>query len=162
MSLLGKDEVFHTWIWGLSAILPHRSSPALSGCTVNVGGQPFSGQGLRVVPKPHLCYFGCVLGAIVCWNVKLQPNLRSWALWTTFSSRVSLYFAMFASLARQPDLRRVLDPGFFHLRIMKVTVLSEKCSRNYFCNLAQIYVLPQFCLWYKILLCQKACKKNIP
>ncbi len=37
------QQVFHTWIWGSSAIPPCRSSPVLSGWMVNVGGQPFLG-----------------------------------------------------------------------------------------------------------------------
>ena len=37
------QQVFHTWIWGSSAILPCRSSQVPSGWMVNVGGQPFSG-----------------------------------------------------------------------------------------------------------------------
>ncbi len=35
------QQVFHTWIWGSSAIPPCRSSPVLLGWMVNVGGQPF-------------------------------------------------------------------------------------------------------------------------
>ncbi len=37
------ERVFHTWIWGSSAIPPCRSSTVLSGWMVNVGGQPFLG-----------------------------------------------------------------------------------------------------------------------
>ncbi len=75
------QQVFHTWIWGSSAIPPCRSSPVLSGWMVNVGGQPFLGlsrdaqlglsQGWPfknshgVVVKPLLCYFSCVLRVIV-------------------------------------------------------------------------------------------------
>uniref|UniRef100_A0A3B3ZI44 Uncharacterized protein n=1 Tax=Periophthalmus magnuspinnatus TaxID=409849 RepID=A0A3B3ZI44_9GOBI len=36
------QQVFHTWIWGSSAVPPCRSAPVLSGWMVNVGGHPFS------------------------------------------------------------------------------------------------------------------------
>ena len=85
------QQVFHTWIWGSSAILPCRSSPVPSGWMVNVGGQPFSGlsrdaqlglghglagpvkNGHRVVPKPLLCYFSCVLRVIVLLEGEPSP-----------------------------------------------------------------------------------------
>ena len=35
------------------------------------------------------------LGLLSCWKVKLCPSLRSWALCSRFSSRISLYFAPF-------------------------------------------------------------------
>ncbi len=46
------QQVFHTWIWGSSAIPPCRSSPVLSGWMVNVGGQPFLGLS-RDLPSGH-------------------------------------------------------------------------------------------------------------
>ncbi len=108
------QQVFHTWIWGSSAIPPCRSSPVLSGWMVNVGGQPFLGlsrdaqlglsQGSgwaiqeqsRVVVKPLLRYFSCVLRVIVLLEGKpsAQSEVLS-TLWRRFSSRISLYLAAF-------------------------------------------------------------------
>ncbi len=92
------QQVFHTWIWGSSAIPPCRSSPVLSGWMVNVGGQPFLGlsrdaqlglsQGSGwpfknshgVVVKPLLRYFICVLRVIVLLEGK--PSAQSEVLST--------------------------------------------------------------------------------
>ncbi len=92
------QQVFHTWIWGSSAIPPCRSSPVLSGWMVNVGGQPFLGlsrdaqlglsQGSAgpfknshgVVVKPLLRYFSCVLRVIVLLEGK--PSAQSEVLST--------------------------------------------------------------------------------
>ncbi len=92
------QQVFHTWIWGSSAIPPCRSSPVLSGWMVNVGGQPFLGlsrdaqlglsQGSGwpfknspgVVVKPLLRYFSCVLRVIVLLEGK--PSAQSEVLST--------------------------------------------------------------------------------
>ncbi len=92
------QQVFHTWIWGSSAIPPCRSSPVLSGWMVNVGGQPFLGlsrdaqlglsQALAgpfknshgVVVKPLLRYFSCVLRVIVLLEGK--PSAHSEVLST--------------------------------------------------------------------------------
>ena len=49
----------------------------------------------RLVPKPLLCCLGCVLKVIVLLESEPRPSLRSWALWSRFSSRISLYFAPF-------------------------------------------------------------------
>ncbi len=76
------QQVFHTWIWGSSAIPPCRSSPVLSGWMVNVGGQPFlglsrdaqlglsQGSGWAIQEQSRSCceatlYFSCVLRVIV-------------------------------------------------------------------------------------------------
>ncbi len=91
------QQVFHTWIWGSSAIPPCRSSPVLSGWMVNVGGQPFLGlsrdaqlglsqgsgwaiQSHGVVVKPLLRYFSCVLRIIVLLEGK--PSAQSEVLST--------------------------------------------------------------------------------
>ncbi len=108
------QQVFHTWIWGSSAIPPCRSSPVLSGWMVNVGGQPFLGSlqrcsigfksGLwlghsRTVTEllwsHSFVILAVCLGSLSCWKVNLRPSLRSWALWRRFSSRISLYLAAF-------------------------------------------------------------------
>ncbi len=93
-------QVFHTWIWGSSAIPPCRSSPVLSGWMVNVGGQPFlglsrdaqlglsQGSGWDIQEQSRSC---CEATP----KVNLRPSLRSWALWRRFSSRISLYLAAF-------------------------------------------------------------------
>lgn len=44
----------------------------------------------RAVTKPLLRFLGFVLG-VIDWKMDLWPSLRSWALWTRFSSRISLY-----------------------------------------------------------------------
>ncbi len=87
------QQVFHTWIWGSSAIPPCRSSPVLSGWMANVGGQPFLGlsRDVRaltgpfknshgVVVKPLLRYFSCVLRVIVLLEGK--PSAQSEVLST--------------------------------------------------------------------------------
>ncbi len=108
------QQVFHTWIWGSSAIPPCRSSPVLSGWMVNVGGQPFlglsrdaqlglsQGSGWVIQEQSRSCceatsfvILAVCLGSLSCWKVNLRPSLRSWALWRRFSSRISLYLAAF-------------------------------------------------------------------
>ncbi len=108
------QQVFHTWIWGSSAIPPCRSSPVLSGWMVNVGGQPFlglsrdaqlglsQGSGWAIQEQSRSCceatlfvILAVCLGSLSCWKVNLRPSLRSWALWRRFSSRISLYLAAF-------------------------------------------------------------------
>ncbi len=97
------QQVFHTWIWGSSAIPPCRSSPVLSGWMVNIGGQPFlwslqrcsigfkSGLWLghsRTVTEllwsHYFVILAVCLGSLSCWKVNLRPSLRSWALWRRF------------------------------------------------------------------------------
>ncbi len=106
------QQVFHTWIWGSSAIPPCRSSPVLSGWMVNVGGQPFFLQRCSIGFKSGLwpghsrtvtellwshsfVILAVCLGSLSCWKVNLRPSLRSWALWRRFSSRISLYLTAF-------------------------------------------------------------------
>ncbi len=96
------QQVFHTWIWGSSAIPPCRSSPVLSGWMVNFGGQPFLGlqrcsigfkSGLwlghsRTVTEllwsHSFVILAVCLGSLSCWKVNLRASLRSWALWRGF------------------------------------------------------------------------------
>ena len=50
----------------------------------------------RDLSRSHSCIVLAVcLGSLSCWMVNLRPRLRSWALWSRFSSRISLYFAPF-------------------------------------------------------------------
>ena len=73
----------------------------------------------RVVPKSLLHCLGCVS----CWKVNLRPSPRSWALWTRFSLRISLYIALFSfpstltspsvpSAEKHPDSMMLLPPCF--------------------------------------------------
>ncbi len=93
------QQVFHTWIWGSSAIPPCRSSPVLSGWMVNVGGQPFLGlsrdaqlglsQGhsrtvTELLWSHSFVILAVCLGSLSWWKVNLRPSLRSWALWRRF------------------------------------------------------------------------------
>ena len=109
-----KQQAWHTCIWGVSPILLCRSSQGLSGWMGSVAAQLFSGlsrdvrlgsslvQALaeplkdiqRLVLKPLLRLAVC-LGLLSCWKVNLRPSLWSCALWSRFSSRISLYFAPF-------------------------------------------------------------------
>ena len=100
-------------IWGVSPILLCRSSQALSGWRGRVPAQLFSGlsrdvrlgsspgsgwatQGHWDLSQSHSCVvLAACLGSLSCWMVKLRTNLRSWALWSRFSWRISLYFAPF-------------------------------------------------------------------
>ncbi len=92
------QQVFHTWIWGSSAIPPCRSSPVLSGWMVNVGGQPFlglsrdaqlglsQGSGWAIQEQSRSCceatpsLFSCVLRVIVLLEGK--PSAQSEVLST--------------------------------------------------------------------------------
>ena len=50
----------------------------------------------RDLSRSHSCVVLAVcLGSLSCSKVNLCPSLRSWALWSRFSSRMSLYFAPF-------------------------------------------------------------------
>ena len=50
----------------------------------------------RDLSQIHSCVILAVwLGSLSCWKVNLHPIMRSWALWSRFSSRISLYFALF-------------------------------------------------------------------
>ncbi len=87
------QQVFHTWIWGSSAIPPCRSSPVLSGWMVNVGGQPFlglsrdaqlglshgSGWAIQELVTELLWSHSFVilavcLGSLSCWKINLRPR----------------------------------------------------------------------------------------
>ena len=98
--------------WGVSPILLCRSSEALSGWMGSVAPQLFSilyrdvrsdsGRWLghsrtsRDLYRSHYCVvLSMCLGSLFCWKVNFYPNLRSWVLWSRFSSRISLYFAPF-------------------------------------------------------------------
>jgi hypothetical protein len=50
----------------------------------------------RDLSRSHSCVVLVVcLGSLSCWKVNLNPSLRSWGLWSRFSSRISLYFSPF-------------------------------------------------------------------
>jgi hypothetical protein len=42
----------------------------------------------------HCVVLAVCLGSLSCWKVNLHPSLRSWVLWSRFSSRISLYFSL--------------------------------------------------------------------
>ena len=107
-------QTWYSWIWGISPILLCRSSQALSGWMGSVGTQLFSGlsrhvrsgsspgsgwatQGhSQICPWSHSSIVLAVcFGSLSCWKVNLRPSLRSWALWSRFSSSFSLYSAPF-------------------------------------------------------------------
>ena len=46
-------------------------------------------------PEATPALLAVCLGPLSCWKVNLRPSLRSWALSSRFSSRISLYFAPF-------------------------------------------------------------------
>lgn len=50
----------------------------------------------RVIPKPLLHSLAVCLRSWSCWKVNLRPSLRSLALWTRFSFRISPWFAPFS------------------------------------------------------------------
>ena len=112
-----------SWVWhyklgtpGFGEFLPFvlcRSSQALSGWMGSVAAQLFSGlssdirsgsspgsgwatQGHWDLSRSHSCVVLTVcLESLSCWKVNLRPSLRSWGLWSRFSSGISLYFAPF-------------------------------------------------------------------
>ena len=50
----------------------------------------------RYLSRSHSCVvLDVCLGSLSCWKVNLHPSLRSWVLWSRFSSRISMYFAPF-------------------------------------------------------------------
>ena len=50
----------------------------------------------RDLSRSHSCMVLAVcLAMLSCWKVDLCPSLRSWVLWSRFSSNISLYFAPF-------------------------------------------------------------------
>ena len=135
------QHVFHTWIWGSSAILPCRSSPVPSGWMVTVGGQPFSGlsrdaqlglgqgsgwasqEGSQLFRSHSFVILAVCLGSLSCWKVNLWPSLRSRALWKRFSSRISLYLAAFifpsiVPAAEQHPHSMMLPPPCFTVGIV--------------------------------------------
>ena len=101
-----------TCIWGVSPILLCRSSQALSGwecrctaifrslqrCLIEFKSGLWLGHSrtFRDLSRSHSCVVLSVYsGSLSCWTVNLRPSLRSWALWRSFSSRISQYFAPF-------------------------------------------------------------------
>ena len=112
-------QAWHTCVWGISLIVLCRSSQALSGWMGSVAAQLFSGlsrdvwlgsspgsgwdtQGhSQTCPESHSCVvLAMCLGFLSWWKMNLHPSLRSWALWSRFSSKISLHFAplIFASI----------------------------------------------------------------
>ncbi len=102
------QQVFHTWIWGSSAIPPCRSSPvqswwttifrSLQRCSIGFKSGLWLGHSRTVTEllwSHSFVILAVCLGSLSCWKVNLWPNLRSWALWRRFSSRISLYLAAF-------------------------------------------------------------------
>ena len=97
----------HTCIWGVSPILLCRSFQALSGwigsvaaqlcsCLSRVVSSGSSSGTFRDLSRNHSCVVLAVcLGSLSCWKVNLRPSLRSWVLWSRFSSRISWYIAPF-------------------------------------------------------------------
>ena len=102
-------QAWHTCIWGISRIPLCRSFQALSGWMGSITAQLISGlsrdvrlgssPGLRLghsrklVSKPLLRCLGCVLRVIVV--MEGEPSPQSEVL-SRFSSRISLYFALFS------------------------------------------------------------------
>ena len=103
-------QAWHTCIWEVSPIPLCRSFQALSGwmgsVTASSGSRWVQVRALvgplkdsqKHVPKPPLRCLGCVLRVVVLLEGKPSPPV--WALWSRFSSRISLYFALliFASI----------------------------------------------------------------
>ena len=101
-------QAWHTCIWGVSPIL----RPALSGWMGSVAAQLFSGLNQvralagplkdiqRHLPRSYSCIVLTLCLVLSCWKVNIRPSLRSWAIWSRFSSSISLYFAplLFASI----------------------------------------------------------------
>ena len=96
-------------IWAVSPILLCIYSQALSGWMVSIDAQLFSGlsrdvrsclspgsgwatQGHSVTCPVVTPALSVCLGSLSCWKLNLRPSL---ALWSMFSSRISLYFALF-------------------------------------------------------------------
>ncbi len=65
---------------------------------VQLGSSPGSGCATRGLSQsfPSCVVLTVCLGSLSCWKVNLRPGLRSWVLWTRFSLRISLYFALFS------------------------------------------------------------------
>jgi hypothetical protein len=76
--------------WGVSLHSYFQVSPEIFGqFQVQALAGPLNDI-RRLVPKPLLRCLGCVLRVVVLLEGEPSPSLRSWALWSRFSSRISL------------------------------------------------------------------------
>ncbi len=101
-------QAWPTYFWAVSPILLCRTSQAPSGWMGSFSAQPFSGLSRDVQSgsslgsgwaiQGHSQSLSCThsfatlavcLGSLSCWKLNLHPSLRSRALWSTFSSRIS-------------------------------------------------------------------------
>ena len=111
-------QAWHTCIWvSLFISLSHSSLQILSS-SVRLDGEHRCTAIFRSLQKCLIGFksglwlghsrtfrnlslsYSCVvlavcLGLLSCWKVNLHPSLRSWTLWSRFSSRISLYIAPF-------------------------------------------------------------------
>ena len=104
-------QAWHSCTWGVSPILLCRYSKTLPGWMGSVAAQLFSGlsrdvrsgsspgsgwatHGHSFLSRSHSYIFLTVcLWSLSCWKENLC--MMSWSLWSRFSSRISLYFALF-------------------------------------------------------------------
>ena len=100
-------QAWHTCSWGVSHILLCRSSQdcpctaifrSFQRCSTGFKSGLWLGHARTFwdLSWSQSCVVLAVwLGSLSCWKVNLHPSLRSWALWSRFPSRNSLYFAPF-------------------------------------------------------------------
>jgi hypothetical protein len=111
-AILGMTtQARHNCIWVASPILLCRSSQTMSGweccctaifrslqrCSIRFKSGLWLGHSMtfRDLSWSHSCVFLAVcLGSLSCWKVNLHPSLRSWDLWSRFSSRISVLFSV--------------------------------------------------------------------
>jgi hypothetical protein len=101
----------------------------------------------RLVPKPLLHRLHCVLRVVVGWKLNLYPSLRSWALWSRFSSRISLHFAPF------------IFPSILTSHPVPATEKSRRITRT--CTTSMHWPTGKCLHWYFQLVPDRVCNTNI-
>ena len=107
-STFGSDYSLEaSWVWryrlgtpAFGEFLPLFSVDPLKLCQVGWGALLGHSRTFRDLSRsPYCIVLDVCLGSLSCWvvvlTVNLRLSLRSWALWSRFSSRISLYFSLF-------------------------------------------------------------------
>ena len=161
-------SALHIWIWGLCPILPCRFTQALSSWMGSVGERQSSSLSTDSQWDWSLGFgwghsrtftflfwshssvaLALCLGSLSCWNVNLQHSLRSFALWSRFSSRIYLYLAPFivpSILTRLPVLATEKHPPSMMLPARCFTVgmvLNGWWAVLRFCQMQHFTFMPK-------------------
>ena len=91
LSVLGYDTSFAHLDLGFNWVIGYKSRLWLG----------LSRTYTELFLNPSCVVLAVCLGSLSCWKVNLRPSLRSWALWTKFSLRISLLCS--GQLSLTPD-----------------------------------------------------------